>query len=650
MPVPDPSTLAPLLAPIPGSAPAGRDIRYDPRYDAIREARREDVDLPQGALGGERKLADWARVQKETIALLTNESKDLHVAAWYTEAQLKRSGLGGLAGGLTVLEGLLAQYWDGLFPELDEDGDAALRLGALDWVGGRLDVAVFESSVAQSGLRFLDIRDARAVPTEDEATASDDKQRLRDQKLKQGKIAPEAVAAQIAATPKAYYRALVADSTAAVDALDALERRSEALFTDEAPSYRGLRAALDEVLRFASATLAARLVTDPDPVEEAAPEPAADDPASDAVGGTLSGASSGTPAGAATGALTADPVSPADAALRVASVARYLRQQDPTAAAPFLLLRGLRWGELRSFDGALDPKLLDPPAAGTRTRLRTLLLDGKWVELLEQGELAMATPAGRGWLDLQRYTLTACARLGPQYDAIADAVRGAFHALLAAVPQLTEMTFMDDTPTGNGETLDWIDGEEFGAAANGAAGDEDVALPDGSGALADALEGEHEGDLLAAVARGTAVRRSGGRRRADRGHGNGRNGDGADPFVLAKAELARGRTNRAVELLVTELDRERSARGRFVRQTQIAQVMVEAGLPEVARPILRQLVTTIEEKGLELWEAGPLIAQPMVLMCRVIDALKIETDERSALYLKVCRLDPLQAIALRRAT
>jgi type VI secretion system protein ImpA len=34
----------------------------------------------------------------------------------------------------------------------------------------------------------------------------------------------------------------------------------------------------------------------------------------------------------------------------------------------------------------------------------------------------MATAPGRGWLDLQRYALTACAQLGTGHDAIAAAI------------------------------------------------------------------------------------------------------------------------------------------------------------------------------------------------------------------------------------
>jgi type VI secretion system protein ImpA len=59
----------------------------------------------------------------------------------------------------------------------------------------------------------------------------------------------------------------------------------------------------------------------------------------------------------------------------------------------------------------------------------------------------------------------------------------------------------------------------------------------------------------------------------------------------------------------------------------------------------------IDERTLEDWEAGPLVAQPMALLCRVIDGLEDSygVDQRRELYLRVCRLDPLQAISLPQA-
>ncbi len=655
MPALAPDVLAALLAPIPGDAPAGRDLRYDPRYDLVREARREDADLPQGAFVAERKVADWPKVQRETVALLTKESKDLQLAAWLTEALLRRFGAAGLTDGLAVVTGILQGFWDDCYPEL-EDGDAELRLGPVEWIGAKLDVAARQIAVVGDGLTWLGWQEAQSIPTEQEAKGDAEKKKLREARVAAGKRPLDDAQRAVEQTPKAFYKLLVGDTRAALAAVETLSGVCDDRFADDPPSFGPLRTALEAVYQLGSTFLAQKLLIDPDPPE---PDPVVEEMVDELLQAvpTADGGTDGT----AGGTLSAEPGSPGDAAARVVAAARYLRRQDATSPTPYLLLRALRWGELRAAAGRVDVRLLEAAPPQARTRLKGLLLDGNWTELLEQSEHVMATPAGRGWLDLQRYAVTACSRLGPGYAPVAAAMRNELAALLADVPQLPEMMLMDDTPAANAETQDWLAAE--GLVGEGAPEDEPVAadpLPSGHVALADALAGEQAGDQLASVARGMAARANAqvsnghgasngharlglGRRRAD-----ARSGEAPDPFVLARAEAARGRPARGVELLVAALDRERSARGRFVRETQIAQVMVDAGLAQVAQPIVRRLVEIVKERSLDTWESGALVAQPLVLMCRVLDALKIEDATREELYLQICRLDPLQAMALKQ--
>jgi len=88
----------------------------------------------------------------------------------------------------------------------------------------------------------------------------------------------------------------------------------------------------------------------------------------------------------------AEPADQEDAVRRIASVAAYLRRESPYSPVPFLLLRGLRWGELRANGATLDESLLEPPPAGIRQNLKRLALGGQWEEVLNEAESAM------GWL------------------------------------------------------------------------------------------------------------------------------------------------------------------------------------------------------------------------------------------------------------
>src|SRR5215470_4675215 len=153
-----------LLKPIPGANPGGVDLRYDPLYDKIKEARREDDDAPQGEWATARKIADWPNVIKLSKEALTAKSKDLQIAAWLTEALLRREGFAGLSSGLDVLAGLVGDQWDHLFPEID-DGDAEMRAAPLGWLGGKLDLPVQMTGLDRSGYTFVQHRDARLIPT-----------------------------------------------------------------------------------------------------------------------------------------------------------------------------------------------------------------------------------------------------------------------------------------------------------------------------------------------------------------------------------------------------------------------------------------------------------------------------------------------------
>src|SRR5688500_11387403 len=196
-----------LLAPIPGANPAGVHLRYEPLYDQIKEARREELDLPQGDWQTTRKTADWALVIRLTSDALSKKSKDLQLAAWLTEGLLRKEGIQGLRQGIELLQPLLQQFWDGVYLELD-DGDAEIRAAPLEWVGMKLDMSVRHAPVTADRRSLVDYRDSRKVPTKEVAEADSDRAAEREQAVAEGKLTPEDFDASFAATPTEWYRAL----------------------------------------------------------------------------------------------------------------------------------------------------------------------------------------------------------------------------------------------------------------------------------------------------------------------------------------------------------------------------------------------------------------------------------------------------------
>ena len=408
-----------LLTPIPGDVPGGANLRYDPLYDKVKEARREDDDLPPGELPeGPRKTADYALVQRVAGEALATKTKDLQLAAWLTEALLNREGFAGLDQGLGLLRDLLVQFWDTLYPELEDD-DAELRAVPLDWVGSRLVMAVRMVPLTKAGYGHLKFEESRDVGYEAAVQDSAEKAGRRQQKIADGKLAAEDWDRAVESTDLPFYQKLTGELDTVLETLDALDAVSQEKFGDVAPSYSPLRAVLEQV-------------------------------------------------------------------------------------------RGVS----RSI---LTKKLPPEPMPG----------------------------------------------------------------------------------------LDGVEGEGSG---NGAG-------PGGGGGM--------------------------GRRRS-----GGGGGGAAALLEAASAEVRAGRPANAVEMLMYAATRGKSRRDRFIRRTQVARIMVDAGLFAIAVPLLEQMVSEIDEHKLEDWEPGAIVATPMALLYRCYERTEYGGSAKDELYLRVCRLDPVQAIAL----
>ena len=574
-----------LLQPISEAAPTGTYLRYDPLYDKIKEARREEADLPQGEWETSRKTADWPLVIRLANEALAGKTKDLQLAAWLTEAWVRREGVGGLRQGIVLLHELLQKYWDQVYPPI-EDGDVELRAAPLEWVGLKLDVAVRMAPLNQDGHSSLDYAGAKALPTKEQADQDEALAAKRQQAIEQGRPTIEDFEAGFQKTPKVWYRALMEDLDGCLSAIGELGGYCDQQFGAASPSFGPLRTAVEEVRRTANQLLARKLELEPDTPAQAAAAGAA------AVSARAEGTTAAPSAGGAL--MGGDPAS------WIAAAAARLRAERPLDPAAYLLLRGFRWGELRVGGERIDPRLLAAPSTDTRTRLKGLLLDARWAELLEAGEAVMAQPFGRGWLDLQRYVLTACDALGRDYFPVGNAIRSELRALLRDLPTLLSLTLMDDSPTANTETLVWL-------------GDQHL-LPEGT-------------EAAAMPAEVTAT----GRR---------------DVFDVAQDRVRAGDSHTAMQLLMTAAGQERSPRARFLRRAQAASVMVDSGLEPVALPILRELLDQVDAHKLEEWEAGDVIADPLALLYQCAEHLGSAEVDLAALYTRVCRLDPMAAIRL----
>jgi len=608
-----------LLNPVAGENPSGQNLRYAPVYDKIKEARREDDDAAQGDWKIERKTADWGFVVKTVGETLATKSKDLQLAAWFTEALLKTQGIGGLRDGLDLLKGLIEGFWDTLYPEI-EDGDLEMRAAPLDWVGGRLDRGVKDAPLTRGGYSWFVYKDSRKVPTEEEAGGSSAKSEAREAAVADGKLTPEEFDRSFDSSPKAYYVQLAADFDSAMESLQALDGLCEEKFPDGAPSFGPLRQSLEEVKQAVRIFLQKKREKEPDePVEGAEPEAESESEsaswAAEEEAPAAQAASAPVRARKPGGALAAEPVDRDDAIARVVSAARFMRGENQYDPAPYLLLRGLRWGELRAAGTDIDQALLAAPPSDLRQDLKRLATEANWTEVLEAAEKGMGLECGRGWLDLQRYVGRACYELGDYYEPIRRAVISGVRGLLADYPQLAELTMMDDTPTANAETQAWLKENAATAAA---------------GAEAEYTPPPFESDAEAGGASEPGAEAA------------------PDTYYLAMQAARDGRPQEGMEMLMREIAHESNGRARFHRKLQLTQLCISAGHEDVAVPILQALAAEIERHKLEDWESPELLAQPLALLYRCLGKDEGSAEERQRLYSWICRLDPLQAMNVSR--
>jgi type VI secretion system protein ImpA len=118
-----------FLQPIAADNATGNDLRTDisPKsdYSLLRDARKAARAAERMNIFDSNSTdADeqWRKVLELAPKILKTQAKDLEVACWYTEALIRKAGFQGLRDGFAILQQLIERYWDGLYPQPDEEG------------------------------------------------------------------------------------------------------------------------------------------------------------------------------------------------------------------------------------------------------------------------------------------------------------------------------------------------------------------------------------------------------------------------------------------------------------------------------------------------------------------------------------------------
>jgi type VI secretion system protein ImpA len=600
-----------LLNPIPGDNPSGVSLRYERVYDQIKEARTEDDDsIPAGAWSRTIKKADHNLVIKLAGEALATKSKDLQLAAWLMEAHVKKEGIGLIQPCLKLLSDLQDQFWDTLYPEI-EDGDAGMRAMPIEWAANRVSAILREAPITRDGLNYFQYKESRAIGYEADAEYNDAKTQQRQQAIADGKPTAEEFDKSLNATPKAWYVQMEASIQGSIETVYDLQVYCEQKYGDDGPGFSKLRTALEEVGQVITGLLNEKRKTEPDapPPEEAVeeePEPEAEmaaaesEPSAEAAPAAKPRASK---------SLSAEPVDRDDAFARIQACARFLQKENPASPVAYMLQAALRFAETREAGSYPAWDFLAPPATEKRQNLKRLTSESNWGELLAEAIAAAGEPCGRGWLDVQRYIWKASYE--SSYPAISAAVITMVQGLIKDVPEVPTWTMSDDTPTANPETQKWL---------------EEMVIPKPPEPVV--IEVRAEPEPAPAYTPPPSQQE-----------------ENAPPDLLdtARELMARGHLPQALQLLMRDAAQQPSGRARFLRRLQMAQLCVGAGQGKVAYPVLEELVKEIDQRQLEEWEATDMIAPPLALLLKCLDASE-NGGMRESVFNRLCRIDPIAAM------
>jgi type VI secretion system protein ImpA len=366
-----------ILDPIPGDTETGVFVRYLGDYTRIEEARRvDDPNAPRGVWQRSLKQADWADVVELCRDVLRSRSKDLQIAAWMVEAMCHRDGLAAIGPGLDLISDLCKRYWDGLYPEIEENGDAAARAASISWLDDKLSVAVLSSplvgppeAVDEAEYTWTDYRQARHL----EGLKSRDPGALKRAEAA-GTVTMAVFREAVGASKTDFYVALQRDLESAAAAAERLEALFDDKLGDDAPGMTRLRRSIEDVLAFMQPIVAARLP--PEPAPGAAPEAAKAKPPEPAMDETSAPTSTDVSAAATAGAAptagaveppsqptaaaipavvpAAAPATAPEGVLRTADdaheallrIAAFLTTVDPHSPSPYLVEKAVRWGRM----------------------------------------------------------------------------------------------------------------------------------------------------------------------------------------------------------------------------------------------------------------------------------------------------------------
>ena len=341
-PIPPVINLEALMQPISEEKPSGEIQQYTGLYDEIRESRRADENLSQGQWQTELKVADFRQVIRLAVPALETQTKDLQIGVWLSESLIKEHGFAGLRDSLKLLNGLQENFWETMFPEIDE-GDMEGRANALEWIDGQASFAIKEAKItAGAGYSFFDYEDSKKfdIPENIDTLDSTDQQKYRElsaQAEKENRVTADKWRKARAASRRAFYEQLSFDLGECFAEHKELNRVIEEKFDrNQMPGTSQLKKSLDDIQTLVKRLLEEKRAEEPDVADETAAE------TEQSEAGAADTAVGGKTVMVAAGAIQ----NRKDALKRLAELAEFFRKTEPHSPLSYLIQRAVKWGEM----------------------------------------------------------------------------------------------------------------------------------------------------------------------------------------------------------------------------------------------------------------------------------------------------------------
>jgi type VI secretion system protein ImpA len=308
------SDFAQYAAPLGGDLPSGPNLEYDPRFQLFERTLQGKPEQRIGDKVNPAEPPDWGEVRQQAETLL-GVTRDLRVAVPLCLATMHIDGFSGLSQGLALIQGLLEQQWDTVYPQLDpeDNDDPTTRVNCL--------LALAAPEPMLKALREAPVVHSKALGR---------RFGLRDFRIAAGKIKPGAAErdpAQSAQIEGAFQeeeldslREKAQSVATALDQVAAMDRVLVEKLGDRAPDLMALRADLAELNKMLQERVGAR-----------------------SGGGAAGSDGSGNAEAGGGGAAGGDGLRSREDVIRMLDrVCDYYRRHEPSSPVPLLLERAKR--------------------------------------------------------------------------------------------------------------------------------------------------------------------------------------------------------------------------------------------------------------------------------------------------------------------